>query len=270
MKKLLLILGTALLAVSSAHAVSWANESFLNPQNAYGGYQQTNAAGTNSINYTNAQYGGITITNGAAAPLGGYTNVWSFGYYGQGNTNSLSLTWTNAYGKWVIPTNNTPGTVAGITFIRTPEQTPLTQDVPLWTTTTAGMNTWGQYAIYTNSVLSGSGGATAANAELSMVGDRVLTCRTYGAASASGTLNLIFVGVYNDREEESSTTVGNVAGFQWGIAAASGVSVTRTNFPIWRFVGCKAVRLRSATLTTATGANIGVTIQDLRMTGWVP
>lgn len=253
MKKLLFVVG-----VMTAVAVSGQNfrsASFLNDN-----------VGP-IVSGTSVTYGGITISNAAAAPFGGFTNLLSYGYNGIQATNPYILSWTNTGNQvWVIPTNQPPTNASGIYtnptgiyFAGIVDYTTLAKDVTLWSTpqgtlpVTVTTNTW-------------VGDASAYPAS-----DMILCCRFWGAASAATKMNLIFVGVPDGVNEPSATTTTAVPpAFEWGIVPSSGTSVVVTNFPIWKFAGCKAVRLRSATLTTTTAANIGVTIQSLTLNGFVP
>jgi hypothetical protein len=209
-----------------------------------------------SLSFLNdAQAASITITNAAAAPLGGFTNTLSWSYGGVQATNNINLTWTNASGTWVIPTNNTPGSVTGISFV-TNNSTKLAVDLPLW----VGANGTVPITVTTNNF---AGDATAY-----ALTPASISCRVVGAASAANTLNLIFVGLPDGTNEPSSATVGAIPAFQWGITVASGTTVVSTNLPMWKFAGCGKIRLRSATLTTTTAANIGVAITDLNLNGF--
>lgn len=209
-------------------------------------------------------YGGLTITNAAAAPLGGYTNIKTLASQSGvvPGTNSLNLTWTNSLGVWVIPTNNVPGTVTGIQFVWSTNTGPdLTKDVPLWSDREGRI----PMTVITN----GAYNEATINMDTKSISSATMACRFWGAASAANTLNLIFEGVPDGYNGVTGAN-GTPSVWQWGITAAAGVNVVTTNFPMWRFAGCKAIRLRSGTLTTTTAANIGVTIQSLTLTGFPP
>ena len=204
-------------------------------------------------------YGGVKITNAAAAPLGGYTNLNSWLSTANGTlvgTNALNLSWTNFNGIKVITTNATPGTVSGLAFV-TNDFTTLFRDVPLWVDRNGQM----PLTISTNN-WTGDGTAYP-------LSPASLSIRMAGDASAATTLNLIFVGIPDGVNEPTQTTTGPPV-FQWGVVPAPGIVIVSTNFPAWRFAGCSKLRLRSATLTTATAANIGVTIQALNLNGFIP
>jgi len=211
---------------------------------------------------------GITtfmVTNAAAAPLGGYTNLlspinlatnilvtnaaaWSFN-----NTNTIKQTWTNSQGIWVIPTN---GVIAatnpvGIMFV-TNNTTPLTVDVSLYSDRN-GQGIWG----------------VVSNDTRTFQGNQTISCTTWGDASAATTLNFIFVGL-PDGQNEVTGANGTPQTWQWGYVPAPGLTTSVTNFPSYLFAGCSKVRLRSATLTTTTAANIGVSIKSLTLNGFVP
>lgn len=250
MKKLLLTtIASVVLAVSAFAQAQFRNYSFLSSE--FGPYQTTNAAC--SVCYTTAPFGGIIVTQAAAAPFGGFTNLLSPAAYG---TNTYQLNWTNHNGVWVIPTNAAnpnANTTAGVMVV-TNNNTMLVQDIPLWVDRDGRM----PVTVTTNTWLS-DGNAFA-------VSPVALNCRIWGAASAANTLNLIFVPLYDGTNE----CTGATPSFQWGITAAAGTTVVSTNFPIWKFAGAGKIRLRSATLTTTAAANIGVTIQSLSLSGFVP
>jgi len=208
-----------------------------------------------------SQVRSITISNAASAPLGGFTNINSWNNSTTaplvGGTNGPNLTWTNAAGIWVIPTNGVPGTVTGISFVQGPDTTLLTQDIPLWT----DRNGQNMFSTPTNN--------WAGDGVVYTVSPVTLSARIFGAASAATALNLTFVGLPDGTNEVTSVS-GPAPVFVWGLLPIAGANVTYTNFPLWKFAGCKAVRLKTATLTTATAANIGVTIQSLQLNGFVP
>jgi hypothetical protein len=241
MKKLISILGT-LAVLGTAGAQNFKSYEFLNDSVYLIG--------------TNGSFAGFTVTNAASAPLGGYTNInsWNSDSLIHG-TNMLLVTWTNINGIWVIPTNNTPLTsVAGVQFV-TNDVTQLTKDIPLWLDKEARL----PLQVFTNTF--------AGDANTYPISPMTLSCRIFGAASfSSGSLNLNFVGLPDGTNEITTMTPT----FQWGISAAAGTTVTYTNFPIWKFAGCGKIRLRSAVITTTSAANIGCTIQDLRLNGFVP
>lgn len=274
MKKLLLI-GSLIAATCVSNAAVFQSYSFLQDTVA------TNA-GAGGL-------GGIVITNTGTAPLGGYTNVKSSSYSMViPGTNAMGLTWTNNNGVWVIVTNAAGPTSLtsavgptnlAIKWLLSPESADLTKDIPLPPLETGGT----PFAVYpgfaTNSTFPGS--ATVALAENAMFGNCTLSCRIFGhlnAGEVAEKLNLIFVGVpsgINGADEPSSLTQTAIPAFQWGITpnsiangAPNSLTVV-TNFPIWRFAGCGAIRLRSASLTTATN-NCAVAIQDLRFNGFYP
>lgn len=208
----------------------------------------------------------LVVTNAAAAPFGGYTNVASpsnLGYNGgvvaAGGTNSFNLTYTNALGTWIRVTNNTPyqvafGTnIAGMYWV-TNDTTQVAVDVQLPTMANASLNAL---------VVSNDGA--------SFITPFTLSITSYGDTSASGTLNLIFVGVPDGIHEEWTTALPAVPNiFQWGVSNQPGTFTYATNLPIQKFAGCKSIRLRSATITTTTAANIGDAIQSLTLNGPVP
>lgn len=196
----------------------------------------------------------ITVSNAAAAPFGGLTNINSWLSTANGSlvgTNALILTWTNGSGTWVIPTNNVPGTVTGISFV-TNNSTALLQDVSLY----------GDRNGQLLSMVVSNDGAT-------FISPQNISVKLYGAASASGTLNLIFVGLPDGTNEVTGAN-GTPATFQWGVTPAAGYSTQTTNFPSWKFAGCGKIRLRSASLTTSSAANIGVSILGITLDGYVP
>lgn len=245
-----ILIAVGLFAAVAASAQPFQSRSFLLPYVA--GYS---SGGTNN-------WGGITITNAAAAPLGGFTNILSWNNSTTAplvqGTNCPNLTWTNNSGIWVIPTNGVPGTVTGVQFLQGPDATQLVQDVPLWTDRN------GQLGILS---VTNNWDGTVTSAPISPI---TLSCRTYGAASAATALNLIFVGLPDGTNEPTTSVSGPNMTFVWGITPIAGAQVVTTNLPLWKFAGCKAIRLRSATLTTTSAANIGVTIQSLRLNGFVP
>lgn len=268
-KKLITGLGIAL-AVLSAQAQNWGSRSFLSDGVLY--QQVTNAACASCYSNT---WAGITVTNGAAAPLGGYTNIKSFSYGGTVvGTNCPTLTWTNSSGIWVIPTNGVPGTVSGILFKQGPDSTELTKDLPLWIDREGRVPT----VVLTNNWL---GDANAYN-----ISPIAIQARIFGAASAATKIDLIFIGCNEDTlfsatssavpsgtppvDGASTVTTTQAPCFQWGIVPAAGTIVISTNLPVWKFAGYKYIRLRSASLATTTAANIAVTIQDLRLVGAQP
>lgn len=249
MKKILSLLA---MVATVATASDYRSSSILNPS-TFGPYLVTNALC--SVCYTTALYGGLKITNGASAPLGGFTNTLSL-TAGANQTNASSLSWTNHNGIYVIVTNNVPGTVSGLSFV-TNDNTPLVQDIDL-PVGPLGQTLGFQVATNTNV---GWGELT--------LSPHTLSIRCFGDASAATTLNLVFAGL-PDGVNEVTGANGTVNTFQWGVVPISGTLVVSTNFPIWRFAGCKKLRLRSATLSTATAANIGVTIQALNFNGIQP
>lgn len=204
---------------------------------------------------------GITISNAAAAPFGGFTNIASWLSTANSTlvgTNALNLTWTNSQGIWVIPTNAALGTVSGIAFV-TNNSSALVRDVPLWTDKN-GMVMFGNTV--TNTVAAGGEYGVSYSPQ-------TLSIKMWGAASAATALNLIFVGLADGVNEQTGAN-GAPLTFQWGVVPAAGTVVVSTNFPSWKFAGCKTLRLRSASLTTTTAANIGVTIQSLSLNGFKP
>ena len=245
-----LLIGGLLLAALAAGAQPFQSRSFLLPYVA--GFS---SSGTQA-------WGGITISNAAAAPLGGFTNLLSWNNSTTAplvqGTNCPNLTWTNNSGIWVIPTNGVPGTVTGIQFLQGPDSTALVQDVSLWTDRNGQI----PITITTNNW-------TGDNVAYPLSGVN-LVCRTFGAASAATTLNLTFVGLPDGTNEPTTSVSGAAPVFVWGITPIAGAQVLTTNFPIWKFAGCSKVRLRTAVLTTTSAANIGVTIQSLRLNGYVP
>lgn len=252
MKKFILALVLGIGIAASSQGQQFRSFPFLAPP-VSGGYNVTNASC--ALCYTSASWAGIVITNAASGTLGGFTNILSFGAPG---TNTFPMTWTNHYGLWVIPTNGaiTVANTAGL-MLTTNDSTQLVNDIPLWTDregrtlVTVTTNNW-----------QGDGTAYA-------ISPATLSCRISGAASAANTLNLIFVGLPDGTNEMSGAATA-IPSFQWGITAAAGVTVVSTNFPTWKFAGCGKIRLRSATLTTTTAANIAVTLQDLRLNGFPP
>lgn len=205
---------------------------------------------------------GITVSNAAAAPLGGFTNINSWNNSTTapfiGGTNAPVLTWTNSAGIWVIPTNGVPGTVSGIQFVQGPDSTALVVDLPLYTDRN------GQMTVF-NPTNNWAGDTTAY-----AVSPISLSAKFWGAASAGTALNLTFVGLPDGTNEVTSVAGGQAPQFVWGLTPISGYNVATTNFPIWKFAGCKTVRLKTMTLTTSTGANIGVTVTSLRLNGFIP
>lgn len=255
MRKLLVVLGLVL--ATSAFGQPFRALSFLS--DTVSGYIATNAACANCYSQS---FAGFTVTNAAAAPLGGYTNIYSWGYNGVTGTNSRPLTWTNNFGVWVIPTNGVPATddysrTNKIQYV-TNDSTPLTRDVPLW------VDRNGQLPI---TVISNADFTIPGTMGAAMFSPATLSCTLFGAASAATKLNLIFVGLPDGVHEPTAT---GALTFEWGIVPAAGTITISTNFPFWKFAGCGAVRLRSAALTTTTAANIGVTIQSLTLNGFVP
>jgi hypothetical protein len=249
---------TLALASFTASALEFKTTSFLNP-GVFGPYQVTNAACANC--YTQALYGGITVSNAAAAPLGSLTNLSSWNNsttapINQG-TNGPRLTWTNHNGTWVIPTNGTPGTLAGVSFSQGPDRTPLLQDIDL-----PLLGTGNTPLIITTNNFAGDGTAYA-------LSPFSLNVRLFGDSGAATGLNMIFVGL-PDGTNEVPDVAGPFPKFVWGVVPIVGTTVCTTNFPIWKFAGCKKIRLRSATLTTTTAASIGVTIQALNFNGPQP
>lgn len=254
--KILLIFG--LVAALSANAIEFKAQSFLAP-NVLGPYNVTNAACANC--YTQAQWAGITVSNAASAPLGGLTNLLSWNNSTTApliqGTNGPVLTWTNFQGLWVIPTNGAPGTTTGIKWSQGPDKTVLLQDIDL-----PVMPNGAPPIIVTTNNFVGDGNAYA-------LSPYSISCRLFGAASAATKIDFVFVGL-PDGVNEVPDVAGPFPKFNWGVVPIAGNHVALTNFPIWKFAGCKKVRLRSATITTATAANIGVTIQSLTLNGPVP
>lgn len=248
MKKLLLI-ATILGAMLQVQAQQVKPRSFLT--DTVMGYP---LGGTQS-------WGGITISNAASAPLGGYTNILSWNNSTTAplvqGTNCPRLTWTNNNGIWVIPTNGVPGTLSGVSFVQGPDVTQLTRDLDLWLTTVGGTpviqasNTW------------------ASDGNSYPLSPASISCRIIGDTGAATKLDLVFVGL-PDGVNEVPDVAGPFPKFNWGIVPIAGTTVAITNFPAWKFAGCSKIRLRSATLTTSTAANIGVTIQALTLNGYVP
>lgn len=206
----------------------------------------------------------VTVSNAAAAPFGGFTNVNSFanlGYeyingvaaIGNGGTNSWNLSWTNSSGVWVRPTNNTPQSVAGVYNGVTNDATALFLDVTL------PLDRNGQLL----STVVSNDGAT-------FISPYTLTIKSYGDTAAAGTLNLIFTGVSDGTNEDYTTALPAVTVFQWGVSNQPGIYIWRTNFPMYKFAGCQKLRLRSAAITTTTAASIGDTILSLSLNGPVP
>lgn len=244
------ITGLALFAAVAATAQPFQSRSFL--VSAVSGYLSN---GTNN-------WGGITVSNAASAPLGGLTNILSWNNSATAplvqGTNGPRLTWTNASGIWVIPTNGVPGTVTGISFVQGPDTTQLLQDVQLWTDRN------GQLGIIP---VTNNWDGTVSSAPVTPM---TLSCRISGDTGAATALNLTFVGLPDGTNEPTTSVSGPNMTFVWGITPISGPLVVTTNLPLWKFAGCKAIRLRTATLTTTTAANIGVTIQSLRLNGFIP
>jgi hypothetical protein len=213
-----------------------------------------NAQPFKSLSFLDGSITSITVSNGAtAAKLGGFTNVYSPINLGTNvnngiGTNSQNLTWTNSFGIWVLPTNNTPATVSGLQFVQT-NSTALVQDLPLWSDRNGGA----PFLVVSND------GAT-------FISPMNISCQLNGDANAATKINFIFVGLADGVHE----ITGTGPTFEWGVVPAPGQIVAYTNFPAYKFAGCGKLRLRSVSLTTATGASIGVTVQALNLNGFVP
>lgn len=236
MKKILIVIGLIVaLGVSAQPAFQFKSLSFLNE----------------------AQVRSITVSNANAAPFGSLTNVLSWSYNGIQTTNTYGSFWTNTSGTKIFPTNNVAGTdPAGIHFVFG-DTTPLLLDVPLWVDGQGRL----PFTIITN------GGPTTTFLDTWAYSPMSVSMSFTGDASVSGSMNVIFVGVPDGTNEINSSV--NPALFQWGVTTAAGSVVISTNFPIWKFTGCKAVRVRSITGVTGAAAS-GVTIYSLKLNGFVP
>lgn len=211
-----------------------------------------------SLSFLNeAQVRSITVSNANAAPFGSFTNVLSWSYNGIQTTNTYCSFWTNVAGTKVFPTNNVAGTdPSGIHFVFG-DTTPLFLDVPLWVDAQGRL----PFTIMTN------GGPTTTWLDTYAYSPMAVSMSFTGDASVSGAMNVIFVGVPDGTNEVNSTV--NPALFQWGVTTAAGSVVISTNFPIWKFTGCKSVRVRSITGVAGAAAS-GVTIYSLKLNGFVP
>jgi hypothetical protein len=264
MKKLFTLLAVASLTLT-ASAIDFVAQSFLSPY-VGGGYLTTNAAGTNSVNYTNAYWGGINVTNAASAPLGGLTNLLSWNNsttapINQG-TNCPRLTWTNSSGVWVIPTNGVPGTLAGVQFKQGPDKTTLLQDVIIPVPPNAGVN----FTLPPTNNWDG----TVTSLSMSAYS---LSARVFGDAGAGfggGNMNFLFVGLPDGTNEPPDVSGACQQRFIWGIPQIVGPNVCCTNFPMWKFAGCKKIRLRNAWLANTSSNNATMTIQSLTLNGPLP
>lgn len=255
MKKSFTLISALALAATASFGTDFSVQSFLSPA-VQGPYSVTNAACASC--FSNVLYGGITISNAASAPLGGLTNVDSWNNSTtapiQQGTNCPRLTWTNSSGIWVIPTNGVPGTLAGVSFKQGPNRDDLLVDIDLPVIPSGGIpiinasNTW------------------ASDNNSYPLSPYSLSCRIFGDTGAATKLDFVVVGL-PDGVNEIPDVAGPFPKFNWGVVPIAGTTVCMTNFPLYKFVGCKKIRLRSATLTTATAANIGVTIQALTFNG---
>lgn len=194
----------------------------------------------------------ITVSNAASGALGYVTNLSSTGSSG---TNSLNLSWTNYTGTWVIPTNNVPGSVTGISFV-TNDSTALLADVPLW----ANRNGDG-FPQATN------------NAALAALSPMNVCIKVSGASGATGgNLNFAFIGIPDGVNEPTTGTVGS-GGPIWTVGVTPNTTSTvviYTNVPYNTFLGCKAIRLQTIKSAITSAANIGVTVQQCTLNGFVP
>lgn len=262
MKYILTILG--LVAALSANAVEFKVQSFLAPH-VLGPYSVTNAACASC--FTQATYAGISITNAASGSLGGLTNLlsWNNSTTAPINqaTNSIPLSWTNNLGIWERPTNGVAGAgVSGfITWKQGPDRTVLLQDIDIPVMPSGGIpvvvptNNWdGTVTSYPLSPFSLS---------VRLFGDT-------GAGFGGGNMNFFFVGLPDGVNEVPSVAGDTGPRFTWGVPQIVGNNVATTNFPIWKFVGCKKIRLQCAFLANTSSNNATMTIQSLTFNGPVP
>lgn len=234
MKKTLLMLGLLATTVS-AETYQFKSLSFLNE----------------------ASVRSLVVSNLTSAPLGGFTNILSWGYPGIQTTNPAFGIWTNANGTRVVPTNNSALATdpVGTHFVYG-DTTQLFLDVPLW----VSGNGLAPFTLVTNS-------PTALWTDQITYSPMSVSMSYIGGASVSGTMNLVFIGIPDGTNEPNNAV--SLPTWQWGATTAVGAGTITTNFPVWRFLGCKTVRVKSITGVAAAAAS-DFTITSLKLNGYVP
>jgi len=205
-----------------------------------------------SRSFINPLITSIVVSNGASGSLGAYTNVLSIGASG---TNALNLTWTNSSGIWVIPTNNVPATVTGISFV-TNDSTQLTVDVPL----------------YPNREASPFPQATNTASQTALSGCNVCIRLTGASGTTGANINFAFIGIPDGTNEPTTGTVGSGSPI-WTVGVTPSTTstvVVYTNVPMNTFAGCKYIRLQSIRNAVTAAASDQAIVQAVNFNGFVP
>jgi hypothetical protein len=179
----------------------------------------------------------ITVSNTL-----GYTNLLSNASApgtGFTTTNIVGLPYTNLIGTQVI--------VAGTNFDQ------FTTDVPLWYNRNGDLPV--TFPGYTNGTVDVPIGAASITIHL-----------TGGGSGANSAVNFVFAPVCDGLNE---TTISGDR-FTVGVTAVTTSAVTvTTNVPVWKWPGCKSLRLRTIT-NTDTDATSSVTVGSVTLEGFVP
>lgn len=193
-----------------------------------------NAQNHRSINLF-APVTSITVSNNFQ-----YTNLVSQPVVSNASTtNIVGLIWTNLLGNQVI---------AGVA-----DTTQLTVDAPLWSDRNG--NPILVMSGYTNGTWLGAESGMTMNIHLAG-----------GGSGANSAVNFTFAPVFDGVHEATAS------GDRWtvGVTASttSAVNVS-TNVPMWKWPGCKLLRLETI-VNTDTDASSQVTVDGLSLNGFVP
>lgn len=186
-----------------------------------------------SISFLSANISSLNVSNKL-----GITNLLSTAL--GVTTNAPGIVWTNSA--------NVSNNVASA------DTTQFLQDIPLWSDRNGQIPC---VLVATNTGVYDSGYLSGANLTISIA---------LGGSGANSAVNFVFVPVMDGAHE--STTSGDA--WTVGVTASTTSRVTiSTNAPLYKWPGCKALRLKTIT-NTDTDASSQVTLDTIVLNGFVP